>query len=374
MKEIIGTLKEDKDRDKTNGKIKLSDYAYSILQIESKLKCNMNCRFCPYPAIETKGSELSQDEVYSIIDSVDPNDEKLEYLCFSQFSEPLLDERIFEFIKYAKNKGFKVFLATNGLLLDSEKIRRNLIEAAPDYIKLSLQILNKDCFESARGAVKPFDLYKRGIFEFLKSCLAHNCQSSITLDIACNFLARPELFIRRLLGIEHGDPAVPNRIAEKDLIDFLKGLNEYFPKFSYDQGEVGRFLMKTGPYYHDQKPLVLAKNVTLKVKQFHYGRRLVDFYPAFKTKACTVRVLSVLGNGSVVPCCFAFDGKLSLGSIKNEPFKDIIQKNSSFIRKIKQGKNLPDICRRCQGAPTKRGALAISLLRGLKTFLFSRDN
>lgn len=372
-KEIIESLEEDKDRAKTNGKIKLADYAYSILQIESKLECNMNCRFCPYPVIETKGSELSRDEVYSVIDSVDPKDEKLEYICFSQFSEPLLDGRIFEFTKYAKNKGFKVFLATNGLLLDSEEIRNSLIEAAPEYIKLSLQILNKDHFERARGVVKSFDLYQKGIFEFLESCLEKNCQSNITVDIACNFLARHEVFIRRLLGIEHGDPAVPNRIVKKDLIDFLKGLNQYCSKFSYDQREVGRFLKKAGPYYHNQNPLILAKNITLKVKQFHYGRRLVDFYPAFKAKNCTVRVVSVLGNGSVVPCCFAFDDKLSLGSIRNESFKDIIYRNSEFIRKIKQGKNVPEVCRKCRGAPTKRGALAISLLRDLKN-IFNKAN
>jgi len=365
-KEIIEALGEDADTDKRNGKLKLSDYAYSILQIESKTECNMNCSFCPYPVIETKGAELSRDEIYKIIDSVDPKDESLEYICFSQFSEPLLDGRIFDFIKYAKNKGFKVFLATNGLLLDSEEISNNLIEAAPDYIKLSLQILNKDQFQRARGVVRSFELYQKGIFKFLDSCLENNCQSNITVDIACNFLARPELFIRSLLGIERGDSAVSNRIVKKELGDFLKNLNRHSSKFNYDQREMERFLKKAGPYYYSQDPLVLASNITLKVKQFQYGRRLVDFYPAFKVKNCTVRVVSVLGNGSVVPCCLAFDSKLSLGSIRNESFKDLIQKNSAFIKQIKEGKDVPDICRKCRGAPTKRGALAISLLRGLK--------
>jgi len=370
-KQIIERLEEDGTAEKTNGKIKLSDYAYSILQVESKLECNMNCRFCPYPVIETKGAALSHDEVYSIIDSVDPKDERLEYICFSQFSEPLLDERIFDFVKYAKNKGFKVFLATNGLLLDSEEIRNNLIEASPDYIKLSLQILNKDHFKQSRGVVKSFDLYRQGIFEFLASSLRKNCKSNITVDIACNFLSKSEVLLRRFLGIEHGDPAVPNSIVKEDLVDFLKGLNQYSSEFNYQPKGIDRFLKEAGPYYHDQQPLVLAKNITLKVKQFHYGRRLVDFYPSFKTKNCTVRVVSVLGNGSVVPCCFAFDSKLSLGNIREDSFKNIIQKKSTFIKNIKEGKKVPDVCRKCRGAPTKRGAVAISLLRGAKSLLYN---
>ena len=39
-------------------KIKISDYGFNILQIESTAACNMACSFCPYPLKEDKISKI----------------------------------------------------------------------------------------------------------------------------------------------------------------------------------------------------------------------------------------------------------------------------------------------------------------------------
>ena len=97
-------------------KIKLSDYGFTILQIESTAACNMACSFCPYPLKEDKSSKMSIEDIKNIINQLNPDDEKFKYVTFSQFNEPLLDKRIFELIEYVQSQGFKVLMITNGLL------------------------------------------------------------------------------------------------------------------------------------------------------------------------------------------------------------------------------------------------------------------
>ena len=112
-------------------KIKLSDYGYRILQIESSAACNMECSFCPYPLKDDKVSKLSLENIKNIINQVDPNDKEFKYVTFSQFNEPLLDNRIFEIIEFAQKSGLKIHMATNGLLLNKEKNIENLIRLKP---------------------------------------------------------------------------------------------------------------------------------------------------------------------------------------------------------------------------------------------------
>src|SRR3972149_4271519 len=170
-------------------KVKLSDYGFTILQIESMQACNMKCKFCAYPLIQNKGTQLSDEEVYKVINSIDPKDDMVEYVCFNQYNEPLLDKRIFDFIKYANATGFKTLVITNGLAFISPAIIEKLILAAPTYIKISFQTLNKESFKS-RGIDFSFEKYKRAIFEFLDASLKHNSPSKITIDLACNFMSR----------------------------------------------------------------------------------------------------------------------------------------------------------------------------------------
>ena len=81
-------------------KLKLSDFGFSILQIETKSNCNMACKFCPYPIREDNKSVMLESDVFKLIDQIDPSDKDFEYVCFSQYNEPLLDANIFKYISY----------------------------------------------------------------------------------------------------------------------------------------------------------------------------------------------------------------------------------------------------------------------------------
>ena len=165
-------------------KINLSDFGFRILQIETKAACNMACSFCPYPLKEDKISSLDMDEIKKIINQINVQDKEFRYITFSQFNEPLLDSRIFEIIEYTKSLGHKVYFITNGLLLNKQKNRDELIRLKPD-IKISLQIIEKAKHYKGRGLNMDLLNYSKTIFNFCKQ--AKNQDVNITIDIGCNF-------------------------------------------------------------------------------------------------------------------------------------------------------------------------------------------
>jgi MoaA/NifB/PqqE/SkfB family radical SAM enzyme len=347
-------------------KIKLSDYGFSILQIETQPHCNMKCLFCAYPTRKQKGGALPDRDVFKAIDSLDPGDGKLEYICLSHYNEPLLDRRIFKFIKYAKNKGFRVLVITNGLLFSSREIQQRLVDAAPTYIKISFQTIDEESFRS-RGIDYPFSKYKESIRAFLGRALDAGCPSKITIDVACNFMGREKKALRSAMGLECGDPSVPDSIN-----DIKPGLLAFFrelkgdPRFDFDENKAVELLGKATPRYLDQTGITLARNIKLKVKQFIYGRRLADFHPVRAGRPCGTRIAGILSDGSVAPCCLAYDGRLRMGNIKKDSLGKILERNRGLIAAIRHGGAMPPVCRACQGAPTKHGALLLGAARYLQ--------
>lgn len=368
---IINSIKSNQEINLTESnlpKVRLSDHGFTIFQIETMLACNMRCTFCAYPLIEKKGTKLSKQTVFNLIDSIDSKDEQLEYICFNQYNEPLLDDRIYEFIKYAKNKNIPVKIITNGLLLNSEKVRKKLLESEPTYIKISLETINKNSFSYARGIKYSYEKYIIGIFEFLKLVLRSDSATETNIDLACNFLTLKNLLLRTILGIEKGDPSVPNTTNDlkAGFTNLLESLSDFEPRFHVDIDEMSDYLDKVNNNYLTQESFEVSPKIHFKIKPFIFGRRLDKFYPAMFPVKCETRILSVLASGSVVPCCLAYDDMLSMGNINIKSLPQIIGENVEFISTVKKGNRKLKICQKCKGAPSKRGALFISLLRLLK--------
>jgi MoaA/NifB/PqqE/SkfB family radical SAM enzyme len=64
--------------------------------IETQAVCNARCIFCPYPTIERKGTKMSTELVYRLIDEMAEWD-KPSIVSFFKLSEPLLDKRLHDF-------------------------------------------------------------------------------------------------------------------------------------------------------------------------------------------------------------------------------------------------------------------------------------
>ena len=355
-------------------KIKLSDYGFNELQIESYAACNMACSFCPYPLKDDKTSKLPKENIQNILSQVDSKDEKLRYVTFSQFNEPLLDSRLFDNIEYAQNLGFKVLVVTNGLLLNKERNINELLRLKP-LMKISLQVIESEEHKEARGINLELSRYANTIFNFCE--LAKDKKINITIDLGCNFSdSFVKLQIKKFLGLQTGDPSIPedkeklfkqfrffiNKISEqKKYFQKNESINNILDsiKDNLDNNEVNL------SNYDYNKGIKLFDNIELKFKPFFYGKRIKEFYPVNNSFACNSSILGVLADGNVVPCCLAYDNSISIGNVKNKNLISMIKENK-FLKDLRtKGGDKHITCKKCFGEPTKRGSVFRSIFNML---------
>ncbi len=110
-------------------------------------RCNLSCVHC-YASAGTDLFELTTEQCFEIVDKL--SDFKVPLILFSG-GEPLLREDLFEIAEYAKKKGIKSVLSTNGTLITKE-IAENL--KVFEYVGVSLDGVAEvnDRFRGVNGA------------------------------------------------------------------------------------------------------------------------------------------------------------------------------------------------------------------------------
>ncbi|MBR5316781.1 MAG: SPASM domain-containing protein [Lachnospiraceae bacterium] len=110
---------------------------FKYIEIETVNRCNGDCGFCPVNRNETQREYKKMDRV--LFEKIIGQLEELNYdglLALFSNNEPFLDDRIFEFTKYARTKLPKayIYLYTNGKLLSEDKFK-TIIESL-DFIQI----------------------------------------------------------------------------------------------------------------------------------------------------------------------------------------------------------------------------------------------
>jgi radical SAM protein with 4Fe4S-binding SPASM domain len=354
----------------TDTKVDITKYGYTVLQIETIASCNMACTFCAYPTRDDQQSRLPEDLVHQALLSVNAKGNNFQHVCFSQFNEPLMDPRVSGFIRFAQEQGFRTKLITNGLLLQNQAVVDRLLEAPPDQLKISLQTPRREQYEEVRGVMLDFDRYIEGIQQFLSR--ARHEPFEVVVDVGCNFLSPIGSWGRKVLGLRHGDPAVPNSVNQMlpDIREFLKGLADIDSGFDFSLRDAEEQIVNATSKYWEEDGLKLSSNIRFKIKPFGYGRRLKDFAPTNEAIACTNNVLGVLADGSVVPCCMAYNTNLAMGNLRESALSTILDLNLPLIDRIKGKTNQkPEVCKRCLGQPTRRGNVTSQALNVIKPVL-----
>lgn len=94
-----------------NGSFRIFD----TIGIETSEYCNRTCEFCPNSINRQKRRKMSEKIYFSMIDQL----KEIEYsgsICFNQYNEPLLDNRLDKFIFYARSNlpNSTLTISTNG--------------------------------------------------------------------------------------------------------------------------------------------------------------------------------------------------------------------------------------------------------------------
>lgn len=131
------------------------------IEIEVTNHCNANCVACPRDKLGVKKGMMSMKTFRYIIDKFEKyRDEmkiniytqKYEYpiVTFAGMGEPLLNENIFKFIRYASDKKFHTVIFTNASLLDQEKAHE-LINSGINRIYISFWGIEREEYELSMG-------------------------------------------------------------------------------------------------------------------------------------------------------------------------------------------------------------------------------
>ncbi|MFX0062754.1 MAG: radical SAM protein [Candidatus Hermodarchaeota archaeon] len=130
-------------------------------------KCNLKCVHCYSNAgidfaklpIE-EGGDLSFEQRKEVIDQL--ADAGVVILAFSG-GEPMMADRFWELARYAKDRGFKLAMASNGTLIKDVETAQRLKEVGIQYIEISLDHVNPEIHDEFRGVQGAWDRAVRGI-------------------------------------------------------------------------------------------------------------------------------------------------------------------------------------------------------------------
>ena len=130
---------------------KALDFPKSIL-IETLNICQGSCKFCPYRTIRNNETPtyLDYDIYKQMIDEISKYDVKR--LTLFNNNEPLIDRRIYDFIKYAREtlNDVEITLSSNGILVTNDVLIK-LKESGLTHLYFSIPTLNENYYKDIMG-------------------------------------------------------------------------------------------------------------------------------------------------------------------------------------------------------------------------------
>jgi radical SAM protein with 4Fe4S-binding SPASM domain len=264
---VYSTVYKKRIRSRTS---KLSSFPEE-LSIETTNLCNAKCTVCAHPDMKRPKGKMQTDLVYPIIDQAGQG--KVKKLYLSGFGEPLLDNRLPDFVTYAKTKGIdNISIVTNGYLLTTS-VASDLVNAGLNEIIISTDGFTEKTYEKIRIGLK----FEK-LVENIKNLSSLKKRKSVRIDISC-------------LDLIH------NR-AERHIAYRLFGRHVDNIYFRQVQGWTG-----------------------------NYAISLAGYSPHFELNPIPCRYLwdsmSVYIDGKVPVCCLDFEAEGVMGDVTKESIESI---------------------------------------------------
>ena len=136
--------------------------------------CNFKCIFCPtgHPEliqkVDRQKGKMSFDLFQKIINDASlmlfSNNNKIKRLFLDKDGEPLMNENLFDMVKYAKSKDIflSIETATNASLLDRNTIIK-MVESGLDIVRVSIEHISNDNYKRITGTRYTYDQIKKNV-------------------------------------------------------------------------------------------------------------------------------------------------------------------------------------------------------------------
>ncbi len=267
--------------------------------IEITNVCNLNCDFCPKHHRDRR--QLTAEEFDLLTDRIRG---KVCFLYFHLMGEPLLHPLLPQFIKMAREKGFKTVLTSNGTLLHRAM---DLLDTLPHKIQLSLHSHESN----ERGELAGY----------IDEVMRFSTQAA----------ERGTCIVLRLWNQGGRD---------KENEEVMRLIEQFVPKPWRDRPDGFR----------------LCDNLYLEFdRKFQWpssdGEGLGEEKPQLFCKAL-IKQIGVLSDGSLVPCCLDHDGDVVLGNLLRQSLEEILAspRAQALVEGFKHHAASEALCQNCESA------------------------
>jgi tetratricopeptide (TPR) repeat protein len=326
----------------------------TTLFLELTNKCNFHCDFCPSDSQTRNIGFMDFDLVKNVLDEA-ARKRLVKNLDLHLMGEPTLHPRFLDIAAYAATLSLKLELVTNGSPFTAKMIPL-FLDVFSGSLVVSLQTPNEASYHLRGKTGLSWDRYIEGIRalarERIKRTLTGGCRAEIEIrvmvtkdsDLCVDIVGSNEEAVS--IYKEWSDFAAS---VERDL-----GLTP-FPRCKPDQGL--EMLSKEGG---SATKFTLQHGVSLVFWQaftFANSRARADADLCAKETAVfcprPFEDVGVLWNGDVTLCCLDYDGKLTVGNVKNSPLEAILASpEATRLRASMRGQSpLHPFCAACQARP-----------------------
>jgi radical SAM protein with 4Fe4S-binding SPASM domain len=272
-----------------------------FVHIETTNVCNARCTMCSYPIMERRKGYMTDQLFAKVLHDcreLGVQDVNLQFL-----GEPLLDRKICDRIRAAKELGFRVQMVSNASLLD-ETMSSGLLASGLDELRISMDGFTQKTFEDIRIGLK-FERVKRNILGFL--------------DLSSRMNGAKPRVVMTFVGL-------PENKAESDAF------------YEFWRKKVDLVLISQARDWAGQLPLVqLGATYTTNLAPVPCNYLWEE--------------MIVLYDGKVTVCCNSYDGQIFVGDLTRQSAREIwfgeeYQKLRSLHREGRAGE-IP-LCSTCR--------------------------
>lgn len=302
-------------------------YLPLVISWNMTLRCNLKCAHCYINAEGAKTStvnELSTDAAKMLIHQII---EVCKPLLILSGGEPLLRDDIYEIIKYGADRGLRMGMGSNGMLIDDE-VARKLKEAGMWTVAISLDSSIPERHDEFRGV--------KGCWEHAIKAIKALKKAGIEVQVNCTVIKENYdevddiMALAESLGVTnfHLFFLVPTGRGT-DIEDITPQMYEEM---------ITKTLAKTTKYKLNVKPscapqfMRVAKDQGVDMSRWVRGCMAGLYY------------CRIYPSGEVTPCPYM---PVSLGNIREKSFKDIWF-NSEVFQSLRDFDQLKGKCGVCE--------------------------
>lgn len=287
--------------------------------VEASNICMLKCPACATVNASKRKNGLMRLETFKNL--IDNLDWKLKRINFSYAGEPLVNQHVFEMVKYAKRRGILSIIETNGMLLrknTGELLASGLYKLNIAFDGISQEMISK---------------YRVGIdFENVVSGIRQ-----LTLEKKKKGFVFPEIHLQMIL-MKHNEDAIDKAIimARELGADYL---------------DVKSMILGGGYGLSMEDKRKIALEYLPRKKEFaRYDANAAGWKLKKNKRSFCTHLLSgcvIMWNGDVTICTMDVSGKLIVGNILEKPLRKIwTGRNYNLKRKSAFDLTLEE-CRNC---------------------------